>query len=200
MKGQIRMAVLAVAVTLALGSLAAAGDDYYGRGNYSQAQQYGYQNGYRDGVSRGRSAGSWAGFRDPDSRDMLRGYQPWMGPSELFRSAYRDGYRQGFEQSCRRDDRDYRYGDDRYRDVQWGGGPIYRNQGGSAYRYGYQDGIEVGRSDYERHKDFNPRPRGNNHADRGYRPEFGDIHSYKDQYSDGYRAGYESSYGRYGRY
>jgi len=40
-------------------------------------------------------------------------------------------------------------------------------------------------------------PRGNNHADRGYRPEFGDIHAYKDQYSDGYRAGYESSYGRY---
>jgi len=154
MKGQLRMAVLAVAAMLALGSMAAAGDDYYGRGNYSQAQQYGYQNGYRDGADRGRAAGSWAGFRDPDSRDLLRGYQSWMGPADLFRGAYREGYRQGFEQSCRRDDRD----DGRHRDVQWDGGPVYRNQGGSAYRYGYQDGIEVGRSDYARHKDFNPRP------------------------------------------
>jgi hypothetical protein len=59
---------------------------------------------------------------------------------------------------------------------------------------GYRDGREVAREDSWRGKPFNPNPRGHNHADRGYRREFGSRHEYREQYAQAYHEGYESSY------
>lgn len=68
-----------------------------------------------------------------------------------------------------------------------------------AYDVGYQDGIRVAREDSGRGKPFNPYPRGHNHADRGYREEFGSLHDYRQHYAQAYHEGYERAYhGDYG--
>lgn len=65
---------------------------------------------------------------------------------------------------------------------------------------GYQDGREVAREDSWHGKPFNSNPRGHNHADRGYRPEFGSVNEYREHYAQAYREGYEHGYqGGYGR-
>jgi hypothetical protein len=213
-KQQMRMAAFLVAVTLALSGLAMAqyrdGDDdrddgYYRQGNWGQASQYGYQSGYRDGVEKGRHEGRENDpndYRTPDWRQATRGYQSWMGSVGAYQSGYRNGYqngfREGFNSAYRRGDGD---GDrDDIRPVYdgggdpWGGGRF----GNQAYDFGYQDGATAGRGDRYEHKPFNPTPRGRyEDADRGYNRAYGDINAYRRQYASGYRAGYQSSYGRY---
>ncbi len=101
MKRQMRMAAMALALTLVVSGLATAqrdGDDddngyYGGRGNAAQAQQYGYQSGYRDGVNKGREEGRENDpfdYRTPDWRQATRGYQRWMGPVQLFQRGYQN--------------------------------------------------------------------------------------------------------------
>jgi hypothetical protein len=68
-----------------------------------------------------------------------------------------------------------------------------------AYNVGYQDGMQVAREDSGRRKPFNPYPRGHNHADRGYRYEFGSLSDYREHYAQAYHEGYERAYqGDYG--
>ena len=69
----------------------------------------------------------------------------------------------------------------------------------AAREFGYQDGREVAREDSWRGKRFNPNPRGHNHADRGYRPEFGSVHEYREHYARAYHEAYESNYRDYDR-
>lgn len=196
MMQRMKLAASLIAVTLIVSGLALADDDdYYRRGNPQQAHQYGYQNGYRDGLRRGQHEARENDpndFQSRDWRNASRGYQEWMGPFPAFQDGYRDGYREGFqaafEQRWGRGDHD----GDGYR-FQSGG---YAGPGGNyAYNYGLQDGLSAGRLDSYRGKQFNPYPRGSNHADRGYIRGYGDIDAYRAQYSQGYRAGYERSYG-----
>jgi hypothetical protein len=204
MKRQMRIAALAVAVTVALSGLALAqrdrdDDDYYSQRGYgAQAQQYGYQNGYRDGYSKGQHEGREGDYNDyqtPDWRQATRGYQSWMGPLNVFQSAYRDGYetgfRVGFQSVNRRGD------GDRDDSVFY----PYANRGAwglPAYNFGYQDGASVARSDIYSHKPFNPNPRGRyDDRDHGYSREYGSIDAYRAQYTAGYRAGYQSVFQRY---
>ena len=194
MTQRMKVAAAVIAVTLIVSGLALADDDDYGRrGNPQQAHQYGYQNGYQDGLRQGQHEARENDpndFQSRDWRNASRGYQNWMGPFPAFQDGYRDGYRQGYQAAFndrwgRRDD-----GDD-YRsagDNRW--------SGGNAYNYGLQDGTQAGREDSIRGKQFNPKPRGSNHADRGYIREYGDKNAYRTQYSDGYRAGYQRTYGR----
>jgi hypothetical protein len=86
-----------------------------------------------------------------------------------------DGYR-----SQRYDSDDYRHD--------------FREGGKRAWEFGYQDGIEVAREDSGRGKRFNPYPRGHNHRDRGYGPEFGSLHEYRENYTRAYHQGYEHGY------
>ncbi len=198
MMQRMKLTASLVAVTLIVSGLALADDDdYYRRGNPQQAHQYGYQQGYQDGLRRGQHEARENDpndFQSRDWRNASRGYQGWMGPFPAFQDGYRDGYRQGFQAAF-----DQRWGHgDRDRD-----GEGYRFQSGGyggpgenyAYNYGLQDGLNAGRRDSYRGKQFNPYPRGSNHADRGYIREYGDIDAYRAQYSDGYRAGYQRSYG-----
>jgi len=193
---RVQLAAFVVAVTLAASSLAFADDDdYYRRGNPQQAHQYGFQNGYQDGLRHGQHEARENDpndFQSRDWRNASRGYQPWMGPFSAFQDGYRDGYRQGFQQAF--NDRWGRRGDgdrDDYRaeGARWPGGNV-------AYNYGLEDGTVAGREDWARGKQFNPNPRGGNHADRGYSREYGNKDEYRVQYSDGYRAGYQRTYGR----
>lgn len=193
----VKMAASVVAVTLMISVFALADDDDYSRrGNSSQAHQYGFQNGYQDGVRHGQHEARENDPRDFQSRDWQsasRGYQAWMGPFAVFQDGYRDGYRQGYQSAFNhlwgpRGDGDR----DDYRPTG------YENfsRGNVGYNYGLQDGILAGREDSIRGKQFNPNPRGSNHADRGYIREYGDKNVYRAQYSEGYRAGYQRTYGR----
>ena len=207
----VRMAAFALSVTLLLSGFALAQDYddgryYRGSGDSSQARQYGYQNGYRDGVNRGREEGRerdrYDG-RDVDWRHSTRGYKSWMGPVNIYQSAYRDGYHNGFREGYQSASRG-RWGNGRYDSYNrdegyyrndsynpgWNGGYGYGNR--DAYNIGFQDGSTVAREDLYKRKPYNPDPRGKyDHRDRGYRREYGDKNSYRATYSEGYRAGYE---------
>ena len=197
----LRMAASALAISLVLSgfALASDGDRYYGARNGSQAEQYGYQNGYRDGINRGREEGRehdrYDG-RSVDWRHASRGYQSWMGPIDLYRSAYQDGYRNGFDDGYRSASRGWNDWDrDRYyRPGSYDPSPYGRGFGSrQAFDYGYQDGFNVAREDIAKRKPYNPEPRGKyDDRDHGYRREYGDKNAYRATYSDGYRRGYEA--------
>ncbi len=60
---------------------------------------------------------------------------------------------------------------------------------------GFHDGTYMARQDMYRRKPENPYPRGKyEHADHGYRHEYGDKYSYETEYARAYRAGYERAY------
>jgi hypothetical protein len=201
------MASYALAVTLVLGGVALArdDDDYYRGGHSAQARQYGYQNGYRDGARHGREEGREHDpndYQTPDWRQATRGYKNWMGPVNWYQRGYQEGYSNGFRNAYRNaagwgdgdGDRDdwHPYGGRRGGYDPSGGGN-YRNE---AYRYGYEDGSIAARSDMERGKSYNSKPRGRyEDRDHGYRREYGNKKEYKAEYTDGYRAGYDSAFG-----
>jgi hypothetical protein len=216
MPRQLRMAALAIAVMVAFSCLSLAqyhdddDDGGYHQGNPRQARQYGYQQGYRDGYAKGRHEGRENDpndYQTPDWRQATRGYEQWMGPVETFQNGYRDGYGSGFQAGYQSLNRGWGNGDgdgdgDRDRGGYDRGGDIYDQSGygyggNIGYRAGYQDGISQAREDTYKNKRFNSNPRGKyDDRDHGYRREYGDKNSYKAQYSDGYRAGYEASFRR----
>jgi hypothetical protein len=205
------MTALAIAVIMAFSSLSAAQyrDDDDDGGYYQgsrQARQYGYQQGYRDGYAKGRHEGRENDpndYQTPDWRQATRGYEQWMGPVEAFQNGYRDGYGSGFQAGYQslnggwgrdsdRNEGRYDRGDVIYDRSGYGYG-----DGDMGYRIGYQDGMSQAREDRYKNKPFNPNPRGKyDDRDHGYRREFGNKNSYKAQYTDGYRTGYEASFRR----
>src|SRR5438477_2975442 len=212
MRRQIRMASLAVSLLLALGTFAFAQDrdDYYNRGNTAQTRQYGYDSGFHDGEKRGRHEGRENDpydYHTPDWRQATRGYKGWMGPMNVFQNGYQQGYADGFrsgfenEQSGRRGDRDGDR-DGRYRNNGYSGNGYYGNNAYDSrvgYDAGYQDGVTMAREDQYKNKPFNPNPRARfEDRDHEYRRGYGDKNSYKAEYTDGYRAGYQATFnGRY---
>ncbi len=213
MRRQMRMASLAVSLVLALGTFALAQDRddyYYGGGNVAQTRQYGYDSGFRDGEKRGRHEGRENDpydYHTPDWRQATRGYKSWMGPVNAFQNGYQQGYADGFrsgfnsERPGFRGDRDGDR-DDRYRNNGYYGNGYYGNNAYDSrigYDIGYQDGVTMAREDQYKNKPFNPNPRARfEDRDHGYRREYGDKNSYRAEYADGYRAGYQATFnGRY---
>ena len=203
MRRQLKMAALAVSVVLALGifSFAQDRDEYY-RGNVAQTRQYGYDNGFRDGQHKGQHEGRENDpfdYRTPDWRQASHGYRSWMGPLSVFQDSYQQGYRDGFrsgfvsERPGWRGDGDR---DDHYR----GGSSNYYGSGSygrAAYDTGYQDGATMAREDIYQNKRFNPEPRARfGGRDDGYSRAYGDKNSYKAEFTDGYRAGYQATFDR----
>ena len=212
MPRQVRMAVLAIATIMALGGLSLAqyhdgDDDGYYQNDLRQARHYGYQQGYRDGVTKGRHEGRENDpndHQDPNWRQSTRGYEQWMGPIEDFQDGYRAGYQNGFRSGYRSMNGGWRDPDRDMDEPPYNrGGYVYDQSGyGSAgnmgYRIGLQDGMSQAREDTFKNKPFNANPRGKyDDRDHGYRREYGDKNSYRAEYTDGYRAGYESAFRRY---
>ncbi len=80
----------------------------------------------------------------------------------------------------------------------YGGG--YGGGANSAgYSQGMQDGSYQARKDVAEGKQFNPYPRGSSHSDHGYHSSMGDKHVYQASYDQGYQSGYQSNYGGGGR-
>jgi hypothetical protein len=198
-----RMAVCALAATLALSGFALAqrdrndDDGYYRQGYSDQAQQYGYQNGFNEGVRKGQHEGRERDPNDygtPSWRHSKRGYQRWMGSVELYQRAYQQGYRNGFRSGYEEVSRNWSGG---YRGNAWQGNGWqtgYDRDGSDiANRFGYEDGAQAAREDIYNRKEYNSNPRGRfGDRDHGYRREFGSRDRYKAEYTAGYRSGYDS--------
>ena len=202
MKRNTKLGVFAVTAILLFSMCAIAQDrdgdrdDYY-RGSPGQAQDSGYQNGYHDGYKKGREEGRENDpydYRTPDWRQAAHGYKSWMGPLPSFQSGYQQGYREGFQSGFASVRPAFRSPD--------GDGDEFHYQrngysGSVGYQIGYQDGTTVAREDLAKNKRFDPNPRGPyDDRDHGYRREYGDKNYYKQQYSDGYRAGYQAVFDR----
>ncbi|HEX3354591.1 MAG TPA: hypothetical protein VHS34_17360 [Terriglobales bacterium] len=80
-----------------------------------------------------------------------------------------------------------------------GGYGGYGGYGGSSssagYRQGMQDGSYQARKDIAEGKPFNPNPRGSSHSDHGYHSSMGDKYQYQASYNQGYHSGYQANYG-----
>jgi len=72
----------------------------------------------------------------------------------------------------------------------YGGG-----RSGAGYNQGFQDGSYQARKDVAQGKPFNPNPRGASHSDHGYHSSMGDKYSYQASYDQGYHSGYQSNFG-----
>jgi len=201
----LRTSALAVSIVLALGTftLAQDADDYY-RGNLPQTRQYGYDSGYSDGQRRGQHEGRENDpfdYHTPDWHQATHGYKSWMGPVNVFQNGYQQGYVDGFRAGFASERPGWRGDgdgdrDDRYRgNGFYGGGP--RGSDRAAYNIGYQDGVTMAREDIYKNKRYNPEPRARfGGRDDGYSHAYGDKNVYQAEYSDGYRAGYEATFGR----
>jgi len=213
MRQRMKMASLAMAAVLALGTFGSAQDwdDYHYRGTtVAQTRQYGYDRGFREGQKRGQHEGRENDpydYHTPDWRQATRGYKGWMGPVNAYQNGYQQGYADGFRSGFISErpgwrDRDG-YGDDRYRhDGYYSNGFYggnYRYDSRLGYNTGYQDGATMAREDLYNRKPFNPNPRARfGGRDNGYLREYGDKNVYKAEYTDGYRAGYQGAFdGRY---
>lgn len=198
-----KMSAYTLAATLALSGLALAqrgrdyDDGYYRGGNFDQARQAGYQRGYNDGVGKGRHEGREHDpndYRTPDNGQAKRGYERWMGPVEVYQHAYREGYANGFR-SGYEEVAGYGHGRGGYGDWRHDGWRTGYDFDGAnvANRFGYEDGAQAAREDIYHGKSYNSKPRGRfGDRDRGYRREFGSKDRYKDEYTAGYRSGYDS--------
>jgi hypothetical protein len=118
----LRIAALAVTVTLACGSVAwgqnyGHGDDsYYNRGD--EAREQGYRRGYDDGQRAGQfdaERGRHFKFKN-DAWEDSRGFEHWMGNKGHYKQAYRDGYERGYRLAYGSNERRGYRDDDRYRD------------------------------------------------------------------------------------
>ena len=119
----VRIAVLAAAVALPLGSVAwgqPAGqydnDDYYNR--HDEASEHGYKNGYQAGLNAGqydRDRGRRFNFKNDDWEDS-RGFEHWMGNKGRYKHAYREGYERGYRRGYGDRDRDWDRDGYRYHD------------------------------------------------------------------------------------
>ncbi len=124
-----------------------------------------------------------------------------------YQSGYRDGIAKGRHEGRENDPNDFRSREweSASRGYQPWMGPLslfrlgYREGYRAGFQAGYQDGSSVARQDVADGKPYNPNPRGRyDDEDHGYRREYGDKHTYQTQYANGYRAGYESTFGRRG--
>ncbi len=166
-----RMAALAVALTVAFSGLALArdhdDDDHNHRDRHARRDRD--RDHDRDDRrwrhDNGRHQGWWRGDGDGDRDDRIRRHRGWWGRG--------DGDQD-------RDDGYYNRGGYIY------GSPGYG--GGSLYNRGYQDGMGQARRDMSQRKPFNPNPRGG--ENRGY--------DYNDGYQAGYQSIFRGNRGYWG--
>jgi len=194
-----RMAALAVVMTLMFSGLAVARDHDHDKDKYDKNDKHDH----------------WYKHADRD-RKHDRNHDRWQDHERNRAQAEREHH--WWERDRHHDDGYYREGQVYNRNPQsYPGGGVYGYPGGgypsggygypgtvygrsgggrnAAYGFGYQDGSYMARRDRSQNKRFNPNPR-NEYGNRthGYDRSFGDKNYYRAEYSTGYSAGYESNY------
>jgi hypothetical protein len=188
-----RLAALAVAMTLAFSGLALARDhnDHYKdkHVDHHHDSNHAWTAG---GKARGNANGNTsAGNREHRNDDYYGGGQVYNrypngypGGGQVY-SRYPNGYPGGYPNGG------YGYpGSGNGRGGYGNGG-----SSGAGYNQGLQDGSYQARKDVAQGKPFNPNPRGASHSDHGYSSSMGDKYAYQASYNQGYHSGYQSSYG-----
>ena len=188
-----RLAALAVAMTLAFSGLALARDDHYKDKHVDHHISNHVSNHALDHVwnrnqDQTRSNDRWR----ESAQERQREHERWVwehrnngayGNSQVYNrypNSYPDGYPNGG------------YG---YPGTVSGRGGYGNGSSGAGYSQGFQDGSYQARKDVAQGKPFNPNPRGASHSDHGYTSSMGDKYSYQASYNQGYHSGYQSSYG-----
>ena len=198
------MAVFIFTMLFATG-LAVAQDRYGGSLN---AKEHGYQHGYRDGLRQGRDDASRHEEHNFNTRDFKQadeGYDRYMGEHDDFQNGYREGYKAGYDDGfyarpLRSDvyglndrydpDRSPRRDEDADAYSKW-------NYSDVALDAGYRDGLQAGRQDLDRRKDYRPEKHESyEDADHGYQKGYGDKKRYKEQYRKGFVRGYQDAFNR----
>jgi hypothetical protein len=202
---QMKMIGSVVATMLFATGLSVAQDRYGGSLN---AKEHGSQHGYRDGLRQGRDDRDRRlehNFKTADYKRADEGYERYMGEHDDFQRGYRDGYKSGYDDGYySRPIHSDVYGlDDRYnpdrlprRDAdadaysRWAYSDV-------AVDTGYRDGLQAGRQDFDRRKDYRPEKHdAYEDADHGYQKAYGDKNLYKEQYRKGFVRGYQDAFNR----
>lgn len=209
---QSRLMGLCIVTILSLSGAAIARE----RDSAYNPKQYAYQAGYQDGVRYGedaRAQGYRHNYQSEDYRRADRGYDRSMGEHDDFQKDYRKGYKTGYDdgfngrRSSEYNGYDLGSGNNGYdpysRDPRngpyggYGNGRGRYGYAGGAQDFGYRDGRLMGEKDRRSRKDFRPEKNENyEHADHGYRREFGSKNSYKEQYRQAFVQGYQDAYRR----
>jgi hypothetical protein len=195
----IRMAALAVAMTLMFSGFALARDHDQDNNKHDHWDKHADRDRHHD-RDRDQQHDHWQDRNNDRWQD--RDHDRWQD---------HDRDRERRERDRRHDDGYYRGGQiyNRYPQSYPGGygypgggygypGSVYGRSGNgrnTAYGFGYQDGSYMARRDISQNKRFNSNPR-NEYGNRthGYNSAFGDKNYYKAEYSSGYSAGYEANY------
>ncbi|MGH9552937.1 MAG: hypothetical protein ACRD3W_26390 [Terriglobales bacterium] len=194
-----KIATLAVAMTLMFSGLALARDHDQYKDNHDRWDKHSDRDRHHDrdhdrDRDRNRNNSNWGhdrnGDRDHDrwERDHRRN-DGYYGGGQIY-NRYPRGYPSGgYGYPSGRGGYGYPSGGYGYPGAGNGRG------GNGGYNFGYQDGSYMARRDMSQNKPFNPNPR-NEFGNRthGYNGSFGDKNYYRSQYSSGYAAGYQSSY------
>jgi hypothetical protein len=194
-----RLAALAVAMTLAFSGLALASD----HDNHWKDKHVEHHHQVSPGLSsiwnhnRNGSNSSWS----QSAREREREHERWVwehrnngsyGRDQVYNRYPNGGYGYPGNGGYGYPNGGYGYpGNGGYGRGGYGNG----SASGAGYSQGMQDGSYQARKDISQNKPFNPNPRGASHSDHGYNSSMGDKHAYQASYDQGYRSGYQSNYG-----
>jgi hypothetical protein len=194
-----RLAALAVAMTLAFSGLALASD----HDNHWKDKHVEHHHQVSPGLSsiwnhnRNGSNSSWS----QSAREREREHERWVwehrnngsyGRDQVYNRYPNGGYGYPGNGGYGYPNGGYGYpGNGGYGRGGYGNG----SASGSGYSQGMRDGSYQARKDVSQNKPFNPNPRGASHSDHGYNSSMGDKHAYQASYDQGYRSGYQSNYG-----
>ena len=207
-----RMAALAVAITLMFSGLALARDhddhkyhDYKYKDNHADRRHDSNHDNWRRGEDHIKSDHHWWERQREHRND---GY---YGGSQVYNRIPRSypsggygypsggyGYPSG-GYGYPSGGYGYPSGGYGYPGSVYGRGGYGNGASGAGYNQGLQDGSYQARKDVAEGKPFNPYPRGSSHSDHGYHSYMGDKHVYQASYDQGYQSGYQSNYGGRGR-
>src|SRR6266404_5998223 len=192
MAKQMKVIGMAVVAMLFVAGMAIAQDRYGGSLN---AKEHGYQHGYRDGLRQGREdlyRHEEHNFNTGEFKRADEGYDRYMGEHDDFQHGYRDGYKAGYDDGYYgRQMRSDIYGlEDADAYSRWGYSDVAQDTG-------YRDGLQAGRQDFDRRKDYRPEKHdAYEDADHGYHKSYGDKNRYKELYRRGFMRGYQDAFNR----
>ena len=164
-----------------------------------EAYQRGFRDGERIGEDDARRNRAFNVQTHREYREADAGYDRNDGSRDRYRDEFRRGFTEGYRVGYR-DDRDGRYGTDRYgnndrygRNDSYNRGGSYRNAGDAR---GFSDGYRKGVEDRRNNHRFEPTrfKEVRQGTAPGYDNDFGSRERYTDSYRDGFRRGYEDGF------
>ncbi len=166
---------------------------------YRQNGEYqndpGYRRGFDDGTRSGQNDAQSGKRHDPaktESYEDTPGYDSSYGDKGQWKQQYRQGYLSGYQRAM------YGGANGGYGPRPYGQGAYGQSQsaGDEGYRRGFDDGMQSGRTDAQRGKRGDPVKSEHYEDAPGYSSSYGEKAQWKQQYREGFTAGYERAQGQ----